>query len=131
MFSCPIQIRMSDLDPFDHVNNGAQCNLFDYGRSQYFENLFKKEINWLTFDFVLVHVELDFKKPVKIHDKIVCETEAYEVGHTSFKMRQYLKNAVTDEILTVCHSVIVCIDRKKNIPKEISDDQKLMFGFNS
>ena len=122
---------MSDLDPFDHVNNGAQCNLFDYGRSQYFENLFKKEINWLTFDFVLVHVELDFKKPVKIHDKIVCETEAYEVGHTSFKMRQYLKNAVTDEILTVCHSVIVCIDREKNIPKEISDDQKLMFGFNS
>ncbi|MBR4838626.1 MAG: acyl-CoA thioesterase [Bacteroidales bacterium] len=131
MFSCPIQIRMSDLDPFDHVNNGAQCNLFDYGRSQYFENHFKKEINWLTFDFVLVHVELDFKKPVKIHDKIVCETEAYEVGHTSFKMRQYLKNAVTDEILTVCHSVIVCIDREKNIPKEISDDQKLMFGFNS
>ena len=122
---------MSDLDPFDHVNNGAQCNLFDYGRSQYFENLFKKEINWLMFDFVLVHVELDFKKPVKIHDKIVCETEAYEVGHTSFKMRQYLKNAVTDEILTVCHSVIVCIDREKNIPKEISDDQKLMFGFNS
>lgn len=131
MFSCPIQIRMSDLDPFDHVNNGAQCNLFDYGRSQYFENLFKKEINWLTFDFVLVHVELDFKKPVRIHDKIVCETEAYEVGHTSFKMRQYLKNAVTDEILTVCHSVIVCIDREKNIPKEISDGQKLILGTKS
>lgn len=131
MFSCPIQIRMSDLDPFDHVNNGAQCNLFDYGRSQYFENLFNKEINWLTFDFVLVHVELDFKKPVRIHDKIVCETEAYEVGHTSFKMRQYLKNAVTDEILTVCHSVIVCIDREKNIPKEISDGQKLILGTKS
>ncbi|MBQ6084484.1 MAG: acyl-CoA thioesterase [Bacteroidales bacterium] len=122
---------MSDLDPFDHVNNGAQCNLFDYGRSQYFENLFNKEINWLTFDFVLVHVELDFKKPVRIHDKIVCETEAYEVGHTSFKMRQYLKNAVTDEILTVCHSVIVCIDREKNIPKEISDGQKLILGTKS
>lgn len=131
MFSCPIQIRMSDLDPFDHVNNGAQCNLFDYGRSQYFENLFNKEIDWLTFDFVLVHVELDFKKPVKIHDRIVCETEAYEVGHTSFKMRQYLKNAVTDEILTVCHSVIVCIDREKNIPKEISDGQKLILGTKS
>ena len=122
---------MSDLDPFDHVNNGAQCNLFDYGRSQYFENLFNKEINWLTFDFVLVHVELDFKKPGRIHDKIVCETEAYEVGHTSFKMRQYLKNAVTDEILTVCHSVIVCIDREKNIPKEISDGQKLILGTKS
>ena len=129
MFSCPIQIRMSDLDPFDHVNNGAQCNLFDYGRSKYFEHLLNREIDWLSFDYVLVHVELDFKKPVKIHDEIVCETEAYELGRTSFKMVQNLKNAVTNEILTVCHSVIVCIDREKNVPKEIPQDHKFMLGF--
>lgn len=129
MFSCPIQIRMSDLDPFDHVNNGAQCNLFDYGRSQFFEHLFNNEIDWMTFSYVLVHVELDFKKPVKIHDRIVCETEVFEVGHSSFKMRQYLKSAVTNDILTVCHSVIVCIDRDKNVPMEIPQDHKFMLGF--
>lgn len=129
MFSCPIQIRMSDLDPFDHVNNGAQCNLFDYGRSRFFENLFNQEIDWLTFGYVLVHVELDFKIPVRIHDKVVCETEAYEMGRTSFKMRQELKNAVTNEVLTICHSVIVCIDRAKNVPKQIPEDHRFMLGF--
>jgi Predicted thioesterase len=129
MFSCPIQIRMSDLDPFDHVNNGAQCNLFDYGRSQYFEHLFNHQIDWMKFSYVLVHVELDFKKPVKIQDQIVCETEVYEVGHTSFKMRQYLKNAVTNDILTVCHSVIVCIDRAKNVPMDIPETDRFMLGY--
>ena len=129
MFSCPIQIRMSDLDPFDHVNNGAQCNLFDYGRTQYFEHLFNHHIDWMKFSYVLVHVELDFKKPVKIQDQIVCETEAYEVGHSSFKMRQYLKNAVTNDTLTVCHSVIVCIDRAKNVPMNIPEADKFMLGF--
>ncbi len=129
MFSCPIQVRMSDLDPFDHVNNGAQCNLFDYGRSQFFEHLFNQEIDWLTFGYVLVHVELDFKAPVRIHDNIVCESEAYELGRTSFKMRQELKNAVTNEVFTVCHSVVVCIDRAKNVPKSIPEDHKFMLGF--
>ena len=129
MFSCPIQIRMSDLDPFDHVNNGAQCNLFDFGRSKFFEHIFNQAIDWMTFEYVLVHVELDFKLPVRIHDEIVCETEVYDKGHTSFKMRQYLKNAVTNDILTVCHSVIVFIDREKNVPKEIPEDHRFMLGF--
>ena len=83
----------------------------------------------MTFGYVLVHVELDFKSPVRIHDKIVCETEAYELGKTRFKMRQYLKNAVTNAIVTVCHSVIVCIDREKNVPKNIPDADKFMLGF--
>lgn len=129
MFSCPIQIRMSDLDPFDHVNNGAQCNLFDFGRSKFFEHIFNQAIDWMTFEYVLVHVELDFKLPVRIHDEIVCETEVYDKGRTSFKMRQYLKNAVTNDILTVCHSVIVCIDRARNVPKEIPEDHRFMLGF--
>lgn len=129
MFSCPIQIRMSDLDPFDHVNNGAQCNLFDFGRTSFFESVFNNKIDWLTFNYVLVHVEMDFKSPVRIHDNIVCETEVYDKGRTSFKMVQYLKNAVTNDIHTVCRSVIVCIDREKNVPKEILDDQRFMLGF--
>ncbi len=129
MFSCPIQIRMSDLDPFDHVNNGAQCNLFDFGRSKFFEHILNSKIDWLTFEYVLVHVELDFKNPVLINYDVVCETEVYEKGRTSFKMRQYLKNAATNDILTVCHSVIVCIDREKNVPKEISEEHRFMLGF--
>ena len=47
-FSVPIQIKMCDLDPFAHVNNGVQCNYFDYGRSQYFEEVFGEKIDWMT-----------------------------------------------------------------------------------
>lgn len=129
MFSCPVQIRMSDLDPFDHVNNGAQCNLFDYGRSQYFESVFKEEIDWLSFGYVLAHVDMDFKKPVKIHDKIVCETCVYEKGKHSFKMVQNLKSTVTNDILTVCHSVVVCIDRDKNVPVELPLEHQQVLNY--
>lgn len=85
-FSIPIQIKMSDLDPFAHVNNGVQCNYFDYGRSCYFECVLGEAINWLTVDLVLVHVGLDFKSPIKFHDQIVCDTTVYELGNKSFQM---------------------------------------------
>ena len=49
-FAVPIQIKMCDLDPFAHVNNGVQCNYFDYGRSLYFESVFGEKIDWLNMD---------------------------------------------------------------------------------
>ena len=127
MFSCPIQIRLCDLDPFNHVNNGSQCHLFDYGRTQFFEHLFDTKIDWLTFDLVIVHLEIDYKQPILIHDKIECETEVYELGRTSVKMVQRMVDAVTREVRTVCKSVLVCIDREHNVPKELPDYYKSKF----
>lgn len=111
-FSVPIQIKMCDLDPFAHVNNGVQCNYFDYGRSEYFEAVFGEKIDWMTMDMVLVHVELDFRQPVKIHDRIVCETAIYAFGNKSLKMVQQLRCLETGSVKTVCHSVLAGFDRQ-------------------
>jgi len=117
-FSTPIQIKMSDLDPFAHVNNGVQCNYFDYGRSCYFECVLGEAINWLTVDLVLVHVGLDFKSPIKFHDQIVCETKVYELGNKSFQMMQHLWCSETGIVKSTCHSVMAGFDRQteRSIP---------------
>ena len=128
MFSCPIQIRMSDLDPYNHVNNGAQCNFFDMGRSRYFEHVFQTPIDWLTFKYVLVHVDLDFRHPVHFHDDIVCESRVTELGNSSFKMEQCLRDVKTNEIKTLCHAVVVYFDREANKAERIpdADREKMM-----
>lgn len=126
-YSCPIQIRMSDLDPFNHVNNGYQMNFYDYGRTQFLEHATRQEIDWLTFDMVLVHVDIDFKKPIRIHDNIVCETLVQEIGRSSVKLKQCLRNVKTDEVMSTCGSVLVCIDREKNVSKPISDEMRSLF----
>ncbi len=124
MFSCPIQIRMSDLDPFNHVNNGVQCNFFDMGRSRYFEHVFQNKIDWMTFNYVLVHVDLDFRKPIRFHDTIVCESRVVEMGNSSFKMEQSLKDAETGEIKSLCHAVVVYFDRDTNRSQRIPDEHR-------
>lgn len=120
-FSVPIQIRMSDLDPFVHVNNGVQCNFFDCGRSAYFEHVFGQPIDWATLDLVLAHVELDFLKPIQIHDSIRCESKVYAMGNKSFKMIQQLRDTNTDEVKTMCHSVLVSIDRTSGATKPMNE----------
>jgi acyl-CoA thioester hydrolase len=126
--SIPIQIRISDLDSFGHVNNGAQCHLCDYARMNYFEAVLNTRIDWTHFDLVLVNVTLDFKQQICIHDKIVCKSEIYEMGSKSMKMRQYLIDVDTDAIKTICHSTIVAIDREKNCSKEIPENYKLLIS---
>ena len=132
MFSCPIQIRMSDLDPYNNVNYGSQCNYFDMGRSRYFEHVFQAEIDWLTFKYVLVHVDLDFRRPVLFHDAIVCESRVTEIGNSSFKMEQCLKDAKTGEIKTLCHCVVVYFNRETNKSERIPDfdREKMMQDLN-
>ena len=126
MFSCPIQVRMSDLDPFNHVNNGAQCHYFDMGRSRFFEHAFQTEIDWLSFKYVLVHVELDFKAPIHFHDDLVCESEVTEVGNSSFKMIQRLVDHRTGEVKTICHCAVVYFDRDANKSERIPDSDREM-----
>lgn len=112
---------MSDLDPYNHVNNGAQSNLFDYGRTKYFESILNTQIDWLTFDLVLVHIEFDFRKPIHDHDNIYCKTTVVGFGTKSIKMMQTLFDKDTMEIKTECKCVIAGLDRKNNTSKPIPE----------
>ena len=123
-FAVPIQIKMCDLDPFAHVNNGVQCNYFDYGRTRYFESVFGEKIDWLSMDMVLVHTELDFKSPIKVHDDIVCETAIYHIGNKSISMIQQLRSREEGSVKTICKSVLSGFDRTTESSAPIQEKYK-------
>ena len=89
---------------------------------------FQAKIDWLTFKYVLVHVDLDFRHPVLFHDPIVCESRVLEIGNSSFKMEQCLKDAETGEVKTLCHAVVVYFNRETNQSERIpdADREKMM-----
>jgi YbgC/YbaW family acyl-CoA thioester hydrolase len=118
---------MSDLDPFNHVNNGAQCHLFDYGRTAYFETLLGENINWSKMNLVLVHVSMDFHAPLLASDKVICESQIVAVGNKSLTMKQLLIDENTHTLKTTCNSVLCCIDRNtmKAVELPASYRQKL------
>jgi len=120
----PVQVRMSDLDPFVHVNNGIQCHYFDLGRSFYLEKVLQNQVDWTAIDLVLVHIDLDFAAPVEFHDQIVCETKIVEIGHKSLKMVQRLRETRTGVVKTTCHSVLAGFDRTTHLSIPIREEYK-------
>jgi len=124
--SVPVQVRMSDLDPFVHVNNGVQCHYFDFGRSFYLEKVLQNQVDWTTIDLVLVHIELDFAAPIEFHDQIVCETKIVEIGHKSLKMIQRLRDLKTNTVKTTCFSVLSGFDRTTHQSIPIREEYKVL-----
>lgn len=120
-FSIPIQIRMSDLDPFNHVNNGVQCSYFDIGRSAYIEKILNEKIDWLQIDLVLAHISIDFIAPINYGDSIECACKVVHIGNKSFKMVQFLIDPNQNIIKTKSESVIVGLDREKLVAIPIQD----------
>jgi acyl-CoA thioester hydrolase len=86
----PIQIRFSDIDRLDHVNNACYHNYFELGRVKYFNDVFKKEINWNEKGFVLARTEIDHIEPVFLNDIVHCCTKVIRLGNKSLTIANSL-----------------------------------------
>ena len=120
----PIQVRMTDLDPFGHVNNGVFLSYYDLGRLNYLQQITGKTLDWNNLDSVLVHVSCDFKDSVLIHDAVFVGTKVVELGNRSIKMVQHLFTQNPYCLKSTCYSVLSGFDREKKCSKAISEELK-------
>lgn len=119
-----IQVRMTDLDPLGHVNNGVQLSYYDLGRLNYLETLQNKKINWNDLDLVIVHVSCDYFHSIYLDDTITVETKVIGLGEKSVKIIQRIIHSKTKEIKSTCYCVLAGYDKKNNCSKPISDTFK-------
>lgn len=119
-----IQVRMTDLDPVGHVNNGVQFSYYDLGRLEYLKILQNKAIKWDELDMVIVHASCDFMSSIFLEDKIVVETKVIGFGEKSVKIIQRIVQSETQEIKSTCYSIMSGYDKENNCSKVISDHFK-------
>jgi len=118
-----VQVRMTDLDPFGHVNNSVICSYYDIGRLHYLSQI-EGNIQWETMDKVIVRTECDFMDSIRFADDISVETKVIEIGNRSIKMMQRIIDNNTDEVKSTCVSVMCGYDRLNNTSKEIPKEVK-------
>ena len=118
-----IQIRMTDLDPFGHVNNGVIYSYYDVGRLHYLTQM-EEDIQWETMDKVIVHTECDFMESILFDDHISVETKMMEIGNKSIKMIQRIVDNNSGRIKSTCLSILSGYDRENNCSKEIPEEFK-------
>lgn len=117
-----IQIRFNDIDLAGHVHNAVYLSYFEQGRLDFFNDLAGEDWDWRKQGLILGRNEVDYLKPIKLHDRVVVTTTCDHVGNKSFTL-SYEIHSVSDNgektIHTKGRSIMVCIDYTTNQTVEV------------
>ncbi|MDD2799718.1 MAG: thioesterase family protein [Bacteroidales bacterium] len=121
----PIQIRFNDIDSLGHVNNAVYLTYFDLGKADYFQTIKKEIIDWTQIDIVVANVNIDFFSPTYMNEKLEVHTKVTIIGNKSVKLLQHLINTETNEMKSICYTVMVGYHPQLKQSKVISDEWRL------
>ena len=114
----PIQIRFKDIDKLGHVNNANHVTYFELARVDYFAALAEEDIkiDWVNEGVILAKIEMEYKQPILLEDKVFVYTWVSKMGTKSFDMScsiVKLENGVEVELAKGL-AIIVCFNYKTN-----------------
>ena len=117
-----LRIRFRDLDALNHVNNAVFNTYFEEARVEFIEDIpeFKSSVQ-SGFSFVLVHLELDYIKPILFKDTILIGSAVEEFGNSSIQGFQAIYSKNNKELKAVAKTTGVWFDLKKNRPARLPE----------
>jgi len=118
-----IQVRFSDLDLMGHVNNSVYLSYFEMARVDYFAKILGLGWDWNSQGIILVRNEIDYLKPILLHDKPLVFISLEDIGNKSFTLSYKIK--VKENLVTTGKSVMVAYDsvisKSVLIPKKMRE----------
>ncbi len=122
----PIQIRFKDIDRQGHVNNATYLSYFETARIAYFRDIIGGNPDWKSQGLILARIEVDYKVPVLLDDKVVVLSRVSRIGSKSFDINAKLLRSENGKEVNCCESrsVIVCFDYYKNCSIGIPEEWK-------
>ncbi len=114
-----IQIRFKDIDKMGHVNNANHITYFESARIDYFNAMAAKDmkVEWTGEESViLAKMEMEYKQPILLEDKVFVYTWVSRVGSKSFDMTCSIVREVNGVEVEAAKglAIIVCFNYKTN-----------------
>ncbi len=103
-----LKVRFSDCDMMQHVNNAVYLNYFEEARIHYFRQLLGKDWDWKREGILLRKNELEYLKPVFLHEPVEITVFLKHIGEKSFTLSYEVR--VNEDLRTTGTSVLVCFD---------------------
>ncbi len=100
-----------------HVNNANHLAYIEIARLQYFEDVIKTEGGWSKeVGLILARIEIDYKKPIFLHDHVFVYTRCSKIGTKSMHLDWVIVREKKDveEILAKGIAVLVYFDYRNN-----------------
>ena len=124
MHTTDIQIRFSDCDMLQHVNNAIYLQYFETARI-HFLNSELPNWDWSKQGIILANNNIDYIKPIFLTDKCQISVFCTKIGDSSFTLGYHVFVKTRDKpiLKSKGSSVLVCFDFEKKekimIPKNL------------
>jgi len=107
------------MDAYQHVNNAVYLNYLEEARDKVMEKLFSGQ----AYDFVLAHVDIDFRNEVtQDHGEVIVGSRVVSYGTSSVKTREVVK-LPDGTIAAQAGAVVVPRDRDAGRSRPLTEDE--------
>lgn len=123
----PLQLRFNDVDILGHVNNTVYFSFYDTGKAHYFNDVLKEKMDWQNVDTVIAHINCSYISPIVFGEQIEVRTRCIGIGEKSLHLEQILIETDSDQIKSVCRTVMVGYNPQTKHSEAINERKKAMF----
>jgi acyl-CoA thioester hydrolase len=118
-FFQPITVRYGDLDPQGHVNNAATVTYLEHARVSYIRHLKLWDGgSFLEIGFILARIELDYRSPIELTDRVEVGVKVSRLGNKSLDMEYLVRHSEKGTVFAEGKTVQVAYDyqSKQTVP---------------
>jgi acyl-CoA thioester hydrolase len=120
-----VEIRWSDVDAYQHVNNAVYATYLEECRDEWVERALGDAGD--SWDLVLARVAIDFRRELRLEDEGVVVSCALErIGNSSLVLREQVRTR-EGELAAEAEAVLVARDRELGRSRPLTNAEREAF----
>lgn len=122
-----IKVRGYHLDLYQHVNNARYLEFMEEARWRFFEEYgdLPRFLN-SGLALIVVNINIDYRRAASMNEQLVIESELEDIRRRSVVIRQRIKLAEDDSLITDAAVTFVIVDPKQNKAVPLEGDLKAL-----
>jgi acyl-CoA thioester hydrolase len=120
-----VEIRWSDVDAYQHVNNAVYATYLEECRDEWVERALAGVGD--SWDLVLARVAIDFRRELRLEDEeVVVSCTLTRIGNSSLTLREQVRTR-DGELAAEAEAVLVARDRELGRSRTLTDAEREAF----
>jgi acyl-CoA thioester hydrolase len=120
-----VEIRWSDVDAYQHVNNAVYATYLEECRDEWVERALGGVGD--SWDLVLARVAIDFRRELRLEDEeVVVSCTLTRIGNSSLTLREQVRTR-DGELAAEAEAVLVARDRELGRSRTLTDAEREAF----
>jgi acyl-CoA thioester hydrolase len=119
-FSCPVELRYSDVDAMNHVNNAVYVTFLETARVRLWQKYFDYSGSAHDIPIIVARVAVDYRSPVGLEEPVEIGVAVKQIGRTSFTLAYRIE--ASGRLAAEAETVQVLYDYGQGCPVPITGE---------